>query len=83
MLVLSIKILTIRDMVDVGKLKVGDRVIWLGSAKCVSYGNRCVPAIVTKIKDDKRIQIKIQTPQGEILKYVGATSIAKKSESSS
>ena len=62
-------------MVDMGKIKVGDLVIWLGSAKKMSYGNRKVPAVVTKIKDLKRIQIKIQTPSGEILKYVSPNSL--------
>lgn len=62
-------------MVDSGKLKIGDRVIWLGSAKSLSYGNRQVPAQVTKIKDSKRIQIRIETPQGEILKYVSENSL--------
>lgn len=61
-------------MVDQGKLKVGDRVIWLGSAKSLSYGNRQVPAQIVKIKPD-RIQIRIQTPAGEILKYVSANSL--------
>ena len=62
-------------MVDVGTMKVGDFVVWLGSAKTVSYGNRRVPALITKIKDSKRIQIKIKTPYGEILKYVSASSL--------
>jgi hypothetical protein len=61
-------------MVDMGKLKVGDAVIWLGSAKSISYGNRQVKAQIVKIKEE-RIQIKIQTPQGEILKYVSANSL--------
>ena len=62
-------------MVEVGKLRVGDKVIWLGSAKSLSYGNRRVPAQVVRIKDSKRIQIKIQTPAGEILKYVSENSL--------
>lgn len=62
-------------MVDSGKIKVGDFVIWLGSAKSQSYGNRQVPARITKIKDSKRIQIKIETPHGEILKYVSPNSL--------
>ena len=57
-----------------GKIKIGDRVIWLGSAKSLSYGNRRVAAQVVKIKEE-RIQIKIQTPAGEILKYVSANSL--------
>ena len=56
------------------QLKVGDAVIWLGSAKSISYGNRQVKAQIVKIKEE-RIQIKIQTPQGEILKYVSANSL--------
>jgi|LakMenEpi12Oct12_1017442.scaffolds.fasta_scaffold00774_2 hypothetical protein len=62
-------------MIDVGSLKVGDRVIWLGSSKSVSYGNRRVPAEIVKIKPE-RIQIKIETPYGEILKYVSANALA-------
>ena len=61
-------------MVDMAQLKVGDAVIWLGSAKSISYGNRQVKAQIVKIKEE-RIQIKIQTPQGEILKYVSANSL--------
>jgi hypothetical protein len=61
-------------MVEMGKIRIGDRVIWLGSAKSLSYGNRRVPAQVVKIKEE-RIQIKIQTPAGEILKYVSANSL--------
>lgn len=53
---------------------MGDAVIWLGSAKSISYGNRQVKAEIVKIKEE-RIQIKIQTPQGEILKYVSANSL--------
>lgn len=62
-------------MVEVGKLKIGDRVLWLGSSKSLSYGNRRVPAEIVKIKPE-RIQIKIKTPYGEILKYVSANALA-------
>lgn len=61
-------------MIDASKVRVGDFVVWLGSARSLSYGNRQVPAQVTQIRPD-RIQIKIQTPHGEILKYVSANSL--------
>jgi len=62
-------------MVETSKIKVGDKVIWLGSNKNISYGNRNVPATVLKIKDDGRVQIKIQTPIGEMIKYVSHNSL--------
>lgn len=62
-------------MVEINKIKIGDRVVWLGSDRRVSYGNRNVPATVLKIKDDGRVQIKIQTPIGEMIKYVSHNSL--------
>lgn len=62
-------------MVEISKIKIGDNVIWLGSNKEISYGNRNVPAVVLKIKDDGRVQIKIQTPIGEMIKYVSHNSL--------
>lgn len=62
-------------MVEIDKIKIGDSVIWLGSDSRVSYGTRNVPAIVLKIKNDGRVQIKIQTPMGEMIKYVSRNSL--------
>ena len=62
-------------MVELNKIKVGDRLIWKGSAIVSSYGKREVPAIVMRINDSSRIQIKIQTPSGEIIKHVSVNSL--------
>lgn len=62
-------------MVELSKIKVGDTLIWKGSAIVASYGKREVPAIVMRINDSNRIQIKIQTPAGEIIKHVSVNSL--------
>lgn len=62
-------------MIDTTKIKTGQKVIWLGSAKTISYGNRTVVATVLRIKDDGRVQIKIDTPKGEMVKFVSKNSL--------
>lgn len=62
-------------MIDITKIKTGQKVIWLGSAKTISYGNRTVVATVLRIKDDGRVQIKIETPKGEMVKFVSKNSL--------
>lgn len=62
-------------MVEISKIKTGDKVIWRGSGQTKSYGNRNVEAIVMLIKDENRIQIKIQTPRGEMIKFVSKNSL--------
>lgn len=62
-------------MVELSKIKVGDKVVWLGSSKAKSYGNRSVPAKILMIKDERRIQISIQTPKGEMIKFVSKNSL--------
>jgi len=62
-------------MIEIDNIKAGQRVIWLGSAKTVSYGNRTVIATVLRIKEDGRVQIKIDTPKGEMIKFVSKNSL--------
>ena len=62
-------------MIDIKNLKVGDKVIWLGSAITKTYGKRTVQATVLMIKDENRIQIKIETPKGEMIKFVSKNSL--------
>lgn len=62
-------------MVKPENVKVGDKVVWLGSAKTLSYGNRQVIATVMEVKDDGRIKIKIKTEKSEIIKFVSGNSL--------
>jgi hypothetical protein len=64
---------------DSTELKVGDEVFWLGSSPTKTYGQRRTPAKIIKICDDKKIQIKIDTGKGIILKFVAITSVILKS----
>ena len=62
-------------MIELDKISIGSKVIWLGSAKTVSYGNRSVVAEVIRIKEDGRVQIKIDTPKGQMVKFVSKNSL--------
>lgn len=62
-------------MVDIKTLSIGDKIYWVGGSPTETYGHRRVEATVLIIKDEKRIQIKIETPKGTILKYVSKASI--------
>lgn len=62
-------------MVKPENVKVGDKVVWLGSAKTLSYGNRQVIATVMEVKEDGRIKIKIKTEKSEIIKFVSGNSL--------
>ena len=63
-------------MVELNEIKIGDQVYWMGSSLTASYGHRRVPATVNVIKDQTRVQIKIETPAGVILKYVSCSSLS-------
>jgi len=62
-------------MVKPENVKVGDKVVWLGSAKTLSYGNRQVTATVMEVTEDGRIKIKIKTEKSEIIKFVSGNSL--------
>ena len=62
-------------MVELENLKVGDKVIWLGSSRANSYGTRHVEAIILKVQENQRIQIKIETPMGCVIKFVSRNSL--------
>lgn len=62
-------------MVKPENVKVGDKVVWLGSARTKSYGNRQVLATVMEVVDDGRIKIKIKTEKSEIIKFVSGNSL--------
>lgn len=62
-------------MIDINKITVGERLIWLGSNADNSYGNRSVPAQVLEIKLPDRVKIKVTTPNGDMIKHVSYKSL--------
>lgn len=62
-------------MSDKKPFTAGDKIVWLGSAKTQSYGNRNVNATVLEVKPDGKYKIKIFTPKGEMIKFVSGNSI--------